>query len=148
MKKVGYVLAVLLEAAFLIGAYIVNYFTRRKMGMARYVIYKNQGWERDYPMELLKNGAMLAVAVCTVIVFLLFLKWRKECTRFLALMVLTTVALSAVYLGYTLISSTETMRAYYFISLMMGIAAVIQIIKTGVAVLTRRGKTDGKEKEQ
>ena len=46
MRKAGYILAVIIEAAALAGAWIVNYFATKKMGMARYVIYKNQTWER------------------------------------------------------------------------------------------------------
>ena len=74
MKKLGYVLMVLLEAAALAGAYIINYFTNKKMGMARWVIYKNQGWERDYPMDTLKTVVMAVLILLTILVFFFFLK--------------------------------------------------------------------------
>ena len=143
MKKAGYILALLLEATALAGAYIVNYFTRRKMGMARYVIYKNQGWERDYPMELIKNSVMAVLILLTVLVLIAFLKKRREVSRLCAVMTLVMIVLTGLYTCYTLISSTETMRAYYFISLLFAIAAVVQVIKTGICVLTGGKKTDG-----
>ena len=143
MKKAGYILALLLEVAALAGAYIVNYFTRKKMGMARYVIYKNQGWERDYPMELIKNSVMAVLILLTVLVLIAFLKKRREVSRLCAVMTLVMIVLTGLYTCYTLISSTETMRAYYFISLLFAIAAAVQVIKTGICVLTGGKKTDG-----
>lgn len=143
MKKAGYILALLLEIAALTGAYIVNYFTRKKMGMARYVIYKNQGWERDYPMELIKNSVMAALLLLTILVLVFFLKRRRKAARLCAVMNLVMVALTGLYVGDTLFSSTETMRAYYFISLLFAIAAAVQVVKTGICVLTDGKKRDG-----
>ena len=43
MKKVAYISATILEILCLAGAWAVQFFTRTKMGMARYVVYKNRG---------------------------------------------------------------------------------------------------------
>lgn len=134
MKKAGYILAVVLEVAALAGAWIVNYFATKKMGMARYVIYKNQKWGREYPLELIRNIVIAAVVICTVLALIVFIK-KKVKSKFILTMNVVMAALTAVYTGYSLISSTETMRAYYFISLLLGIAAIAQVIKTGVANL-------------
>lgn len=137
MKKAGYILAVLLEIAALSGAYIINYFTKKKMGMARWVIYKNQGWEREYPMDVLKMTALAVIVILTILIFLLFLK-KKDAGKMVTAMNVMMIVLTVVYVSYTLVSSTETMRAYYFLSLLFGIAAAVQILKTGAAVLLCR----------
>lgn len=144
MKKLGYVLMVLLEAASLAGAYIINYFTNKKMGMARWVIYKNQGWERDYPMDTLKMAVMAVLILLTILVFLFFLKRKREAGKLLISMNVVMILLTLLYVSYTVISSRETMRAYYFLSLLFGIAAAVQILKTGVAVLMCGKKSDEK----
>lgn len=138
MKKAGYILAVLLEIAALAGAYIINYFTKKKMGMARWVIYKNQGWEREYPMDVLKMTALAVIVILTILIFLLFLKKKKDAGKLVTAMNVMMIVLTVVYVSYTLVSSTETMRAYYFLSLLFGIAAAVQILKTGAAVLLCR----------
>ena len=46
------------------------------------------------------------------------------------------VILSVLYIGYTLMSSTETMPDYYFLSLLFLTAALVQAAKTAAAVLT------------
>ncbi|WP_455055662.1 hypothetical protein [Merdimonas faecis] len=144
MKKLGYVLMVLLEAAALAGAYIINYFTNKKMGMARWVIYKNQGWERDYPMDTLKMAVMAVLILLTILVFLFFLKRKREAGKLLISMNVVMILLTLLYVSYTVISSRETMRAYYFLSLLFGIAAAVQILKTGAAVLMCGKKSDDK----
>lgn len=144
MKKLGYVLMVLLKAAALAGAYIINYFTNKKMGMARWVIYKNQGWERDYPMDTLKTAVMAVLILLTILVFLFFLKRKQEAGKLLISMNVVMILLTLLYVSYTVISSRETMRAYYFLSLLFGIAAAVQILKTGAAVLMCGKKSDEK----
>ena len=144
MKKLGYVLMVLLEAAALAGAYIINYFTNKNMGMARWVIYKNQGWERDYPMDTLKTVVMAVLILLTILVFLFFLKRKREAGKLLISMNVVMILLTLLYVSYTVISSRETMRAYYFLSLLFGIAAAVQILKTGAAVLMCGKKSDEK----
>ena len=54
------------------------------------------------------------------------------------------ILLTLLYVSYTVISSRETMRAYYFLSLLFGIAAAVQILKTGAAVLMCGKKSDEK----
>lgn len=135
MRKAGYILAVIIEAAALAGAWIVNYFATKKMGMARYVIYKNQTWEREYPMEVLQNTVIAVLVVSTVLLFLAFFRKRRYSGKWTLAMNAGMITLTAVYAGYSLVSSTETMRAYWFVSLFLGIAAAIQVIKTGAANL-------------
>ena len=74
MKKIAYILALILEIAALTGAGIIHYFAERKLGMVRYLNYKNMTWERDYPVGTLKTVSLLITAVLTVLIFLLFLK--------------------------------------------------------------------------
>ena len=94
-------------------------------------------------MELIKNSVMAVLILLTVLVLIAFLKKRREVSRLCAVMTLVMIVLTGLYTCYTLISSTETMRAYYFISLLFAIAAAVQVIKTGIYVLTGGKKTDG-----
>lgn len=141
MKRAGYILAWLLELSALAGAYAIHYFTRKRMGMARWVVYKNQGWEREYPMESLRWAAVLMIVLLaglTVWKLAARLKrgrreetgrkaWRKR--PVLALEGGLTAAFAGLYAVYTAVSSTESMRDYYFLSLLFGIAAAAQIAK-------------------
>ena len=138
MKKALYMIASGFEAALLIGAYVIQYFTRRKMGMARYVVYKNRGWEAKYPMELLQYAAMAAVLILTVLAVAGYVRLHRKPSIRMKGMVLVTVFLAVLYIGFTLMSGTDRLRAYYFIDGMFAAAALVQGIKANLGLYAGR----------
>ena len=46
MKKISYIFFDLLTIAFLIGAYAIQYFTKKKLGMLRWVNYHNMQFQK------------------------------------------------------------------------------------------------------
>lgn len=144
MKKFGYLIVTFVEILFLAGAYLVQYFTRKKMGMARYVIYKNQGWERTFPMEALKYTAVTALTALALLLVIVLILRRKQREKLVIAIHFGMIILTALYAAYTCLNSTGTMRAYYFISLMLGVAALLQIIKAGAALVMCWKKKDEK----
>lgn len=129
MKKALYIIASIFEIALLAGACIIQYFTRRKMGMARYVVYKNRGWESKYPMELLQYAGIAVIAVLTIIVTVNYVKHKKARSVRMTVMLAATIFLSALYIGFTFMSGTDSLRAYYFIGGMFALAAFVQAVK-------------------
>lgn len=141
MKKIVYILALVLEFAAFIGVYIIHYFTKRKLGMVRYLNYKNMIWEQNYLVNTLKIVCVIIVVVLTIVVLIFFLKKRKEASWLTVAMNIFMIVFTILYGAYTFISSTDTMADYYFISILLFLVAVIQIIKTGVAVQMTKGST-------
>lgn len=148
MKKIAYILALILEIGAYAGAWIIHYFARRKLGMVRYLNYKNMSWERDYPVEALKLACVAAAALLTVLILLFFLKKRRETTLLTGAMTALMIALTALYGGYTLGCSTDVMTDYYFISILFLVAAMTQILKTGIAVLISKRRAEGEQGEK
>lgn len=141
MKKIGYIAAWVIEAAALAGAWAVHYFAQRKLGMIRYLNYKNQSWERDYPVEFLQNFSVAAVILLTAAVLFWTLRKRRQISGLTAWMNGGMVLLSAGYAGYVFLNAGNVPADYYFVGLLLLAAAAVQILKTGAAVLTtkRRG---------
>ena len=141
MKRVLYAVVTILEILCFAGAYVVNYFTRKKMGMARFVIYKNRKWEAAYPLENWKYAAVAVIAVLAVITIILWLLKKKQAGKMLLAMNVIMIALAAWYVWFTLGQSKDSLRAFYFMSPLLGLSALLQIIKTLTAVFVcRRGK--------
>lgn len=136
MKKALYILVTLLELASFAGAYIVSYFTRKRMGMARYVVYRNQNWRTVYPLAAITFAVIALAAALTVTVLALYIRKRKDTGRHIQAMTIMTLILNIWYIGFTLGNSAETLRPYYFMSLLFAITAVLQSTKTCVAVLS------------
>ena len=134
MKKVLYLTASVLELALLIGAWVVNYFTNKKMGMMRYVVFKNNSWNQKYPLDMLKIMAIISVIVLTAVILVLLWKKLNQAGVAGKLPLVETAAISAVYTVFTLFWSVQKLRAFYFISGMLLLACVIQIIKAALFV--------------
>ena len=143
MKKAAYISVTILEILCLAGAWAVQYFTRRKMGMARYVVYKNRGWEARYPMELLANGAALLMAVLAAALLLYFLRQRRNLPKTAWLMNAGMTALTSAYGGFTWMTSAQEVRSYYFISAILGAVSLIQIVKTWIGMMVCRHSGHG-----
>lgn len=143
MKKIGYIAVTFAQVALLFGTFVIHYFTRKKMGMARYVIYKNQGWERDYPMQMLKVSAIAVIVLLTLLVIIFAVRRKERLKKMQVLLCAGMVFADILYIVYTVCWSTEKMRDYYFISAMLSLAALIQIIKTAAGIWLN-GRTDEK----
>lgn len=135
MRKAAYISVTILEGLGLAGAWAVQYFTRRKMGMARFVVYKNRAWESRYPMELLADGAALGMVLFTGALLFCFLRRRRNLTKALWVMNGGMVLLTSVYAAFTWMNSTDGFRAYYFISAALGAVSLVQCAKTWIGML-------------
>lgn len=129
MKKVVYIIASILQIALLAGTYIFHYFTVKKQGMNRFVNFYNMKWNKTYPLDELKWIMIIGIVCLTIL--LLGLYWKKKENQILGIRcsVAVMTAMSFVYVGFTLLQSVEKLTSYYFVSLMLATAALIQIIK-------------------
>lgn len=119
----------LLQAVLLIGTYIFHYFTRKKLGMLRWVNSYNMKWQKMYPLETCKWLMLLFTAGTTVCLVLLLIKKRQKQTFGCKLDMVWMLVLSFGYIGFTIAVTLEKMRSYYFISLMLALAAIVQFGK-------------------
>lgn len=139
MKKVIYWIVNLLEIAFLVGAYLVNYFTPRKMGMARFVMYENMMIEEQYTnlqsMKTLAVGIIILLAIITIVLYFV----RKKNVKIS--MIIITLLMTVLYVGFTMLNSKDTYTAFYLISPLMGCAALLQILKALISILFTKQKS-------
>lgn len=135
MKKVLYIVTTLLEAVLLAGTYIFNYFTVKKLGMNRWVNFRVMKWEKLYPIPMIKMIVVAVLVFLIVLLVCLYMKKKSSLKKFSGIMILATVVLTVVSVGYILFYSAMSMRAYYFLSIMLAAAALLQIIKTLVGIM-------------
>lgn len=135
IKKIFYVLTTMLEILLLVGAYMVNYFTHKKMGMLRHVVHKNYVWEDKYPIQTIQYIAIIALITLMLLVLILYMKRKVRLKKIVTTMSITMVILVLFFIGFILIYSAEEIRAFYYISVMLGLMTLIQIIKTFIGVI-------------
>lgn len=136
MKKILFLLLDLLSIAFLIGGYTIQYFTKRKLGMVRWVNFHERKVQEMLPVNTLKYAAAIAVLLLTIIVLKSFIKKKAASGRLNAVMMAVSVILTVVYLGCTVFITIEVTPAYFLILPMIGAAALLQIIRNAIAVMS------------
>lgn len=125
----------LLEALAIAGCFVFNYFTVNKLGMVRWVNFHSMKWGKAYPILTVQIILSAALIVCAALLVWVYLKRRGSTRKLVGFMAVFSAILALAAVGYMLLMSLETMRAYYFICIMLAAAALLQLIKTAVALV-------------
>ena len=140
MKKIVYILLDLLTVVFMIGAYAVQFFTRKKLGMLRWVNYQNMQIQKNAVYGILKYITVV-VAIIFIVMIIAGYKKKKAMMRKLDLVMIVIMSLLGIfYLGITVLKSIEVLPAYYFLMPLVGAAVLMQIIRNGIAVGTKKNE--------
>lgn len=106
-----------------LGASIVNYYTRTRMGMLRHIVFMNTTWEEKYPIATIKTVGIIAVLLILILgVYFIWLKKVKSKNINLIgkLIFLTTLAS-----GYYIITQNkDSIRSYYIAAIFIFIGVL------------------------
>ena len=103
--------------------------------MARYVLYKNRNWENTYPVEEIQTAFTAGLIILSILLILFFYKNKKRLSRKALYETAGVFILSGLWIGFKMLNTTQSIRSYYFILLVLGAAAVIQILKAAVRIM-------------
>lgn len=134
MKKIVMIIFDILTLALLASGYIIQYFTKRKLGMMRWINFHTYKYQEMLPLELLKYVAVSVIILLTVFIIFRFMKKRKA-AKMIDKITITVMAVVTLFdFGFALFSSLESVRAYYFIMPLLSVAALMQIMKNFVVI--------------
>ena len=140
MKKISYILFDLLTIAFLIGAYAIQYFTTKKLGMLRWVNYHNMQFQKNAVYGILKYITVIVATVLIVLIIVGYKKKKEMLGKLDFVMIVIMQVLGIIYLGITMLKSIESLPAYYFLMPLFGAATLMQIVRNGIAVGTAKNE--------
>lgn len=138
MKKVYLITALIVETLACAGAWTIQRFTSRKMGMLRWVNGICNKMTKKADLDTVNVVIMVALAV-----LLLFLVFRaidrvKERSGAFDGLVCLSLCSAGIYIAYTLAYTRKLMAAYYLVSPVLLLGAVTAIIFLAVAVCKNR----------
>lgn len=134
MKKIVMIIFDILTLALLASGYIIQYFTKRKLGMMRWINFHTYKYQEMLPLELLKYVAVSVIILLTVFIICRFMKKRKA-AKMIDKITITVMAVVTLFdFGFALFSSLESVMAYYFIMPLLSVAALMQIMKNFVVI--------------
>lgn len=134
MKKVIKCIPTLIQILLVIGAFVINHFTQTRMGMMRHVMFTNNKWQSHYHALTIKNISVIILGTALLIAIIYMLYKRRNyiydmSTKFF---IIVSLVLIIGTLTFMTVFSIESIIAYYYVSIMLYMASLIQVIRLHV----------------
>lgn len=91
MKKSGYIVALLIEIILYTGAYVFNYFTVRRLGMNRYVVYLNGQIKEAVPIEMILKVGLPVLLIFCILTIIIYVRNKNDLKKLSVFMVLVSI---------------------------------------------------------
>ncbi|SHG76022.1 hypothetical protein SAMN02745221_00915 [Thermosyntropha lipolytica DSM 11003] len=133
--KIGLdVLVYVLQLLLITGAFIVQYFSTRRMGMFRYLVYKNQKWAPFFTPDWMTvyKGLWLVLAAGAVV--LVITKWIniKGYYRWINVVLLLFLLFMTGFYLFT--GDVNAVRGLYYLLIALGASLVVQFIRVFISL--------------
>ena len=140
LKRLVVLLLLILEFILVAAANIINYFTHKRIGMARHMVYMNQKWLAISNFEVYKMLSFILVFVFTAILIYSFVRIRKN-TKFITKINLGVLVVFFVYFIYfATVNSIKGMRAFYLMCYIYLAALLLMLINAFRNIASDRTK--------
>lgn len=139
MKKHTYLILTALELLSLGGAWAVRHYTRRRLGMLRFVSHESRKLEAALPVESIRVGCGAALLVLALAAAVLLLLRRGRITRGAAGITAAAALLCGAVSAFLLANTRDDISYFYFAAPLLLLAALLQC---GKAALVLRKRAD------
>lgn len=129
-KKLILFLGLFLELLSIAGAWAIYYFSIKRMGMARHVLYLNSIWEKRYPVDLLIQSSLLIVAALGLLNWLHYRNHRPHDGILPRVLLIQLMVFTAGYLWFALSFTTRAVRVYYLLLMIFFLLTLIGSLLT------------------
>lgn len=102
--------------------------------------YQNMQLQKNHVYDILKYITVAAAMVLIVLIIVGYRKKKELLGKIDFVMILIMQILGIIYLAITVLKSIESFPAYYFLMPFLGAATLMQIIRNGIAVGTKKNE--------
>lgn len=127
-KKTIVLLLLILEFILVAAANIINYFTHKKIGMARHMVYMNQKWLAVNNFEIYKISGIVLLLTIVAVIFFIFIKNIKSYNTIVKINFSVLVLFLIYYLFFSITNSADGFRAFYLMYYIYTAAIFFMII--------------------
>lgn len=137
LKKIITLSLLILEIILVATAHIINYFTHKKMGMARHVVYMNQKWLVVKNFEAYKTISLFLVFISVFVIIYFLIKGIKRYSNIAKIHTGIFIVFSFYFLYFSIFNSLKSLRAFYLMYYIYCIALICMFIN---ALINMSGK--------
>lgn len=129
-KKLFYRISLSLQLLLLIATFGLQYFSVKKMGMMRYMVYINSELQQNYPVNSIRYAIIAVLSVLALASIAAFAAAKKrDAQSSMALpMLYLQLILTAAAIVFALAFSPQSYRSYFFTAPLLSLIALIQEI--------------------
>ena len=127
-KKIIALLLPILEFILVAAANIINYFTHKKIGMARHMVYMNQKWLAVNNFEIYKKSGIVLLLITVTVIIFIFIKNIKSYNTIVKINFSVLVLFLIYYLFFSITNSADGFRAFYLMYYIYTAAIFFMII--------------------
>ncbi|MTI47558.1 MAG: hypothetical protein FH761_06935 [Firmicutes bacterium] len=123
------ILLSVVQILLVVGAIVLKYFSDKSMGVARYLVYKNQVLKNSvFSSELMKIylGLLIISMMISVVILIKKYKWNKSKIYILESIFLIVINIISILFMYNKLE----ILTYYFTLIISFIVLILQYIKT------------------
>ena len=140
LKRLIVLLLPILEFILVAAANIINYFTHKRIGMARHMVYMNQKWLAISNFEVYKILSFILVFVFTAILIYSFVKIRTSTKLITKINLGILVVFAAYFIYFSTVNSIKGMRAFYLMYYIYLAALLLMFINAFINIVNDRTK--------
>ena len=129
LKKFLYILITMCQLIFLAGTYVLSYYTRKKLGMNRWLMYHNMQWEKKLPIFMIKNIIAIVIVLTTSIIIYKYIKNRNSYNKFKTLIFVALVIIAILTIIYLYYFNVKLHKTYYLNSAIFISIYLFQLLK-------------------
>lgn len=127
------VLVYIMQLLLITGAGIVQFFSTRRMGMMRYLVYKNQKWAFLFTAEMMMLYKTIWIILAAAFLVLIIRK-RKQIKGYYRWINMVLLLFLLVMAGwYVFMGDAEKIRGLYYLLLAFGISIIVQFIRVAAS---------------
>lgn len=128
-NKLFYILITMCQLIFITGTYVLSYYTKRKLGMNRWLMYHNMQWEKQLPVFGIKCLFATLIAVITSIIIYKYIKSKNPHTKFLTLSMIAFVIIAIYIIFYFYYFNANLQKTYYLNAIIYVAIYLFQLFK-------------------
>lgn len=128
MKLIVYVGISVFQLLFAYGIHLLNYFTKKKLGMNRWVVYHNMQINRIGVINLLKYGIILAIILCSKHLIKFNLKYIKT-FKLMKFDIVVLLIINIILIFITVLYNSVSQKLYFFYIIILLLVYILQVVK-------------------
>lgn len=128
MNLIVYTIISIFQLVFAYGIHLLNYFTKKKLGMNRWVVYHNMQISKFFIVDVLKY-VFLAITIYTTIKLLKANLRRIKQSNLLKLDTAILLIINAILAIIMIFFNTASQKLNYYYIIILLLIYVLQVIK-------------------